>query len=52
VANYAALQSARRQPRRSDTGDGGAGLPIIDICQKLAETGDRVLRIDGSSAAR
>jgi aspartokinase/homoserine dehydrogenase 1 len=26
----------------------GAGLPIIDTYHKLAETGDRVLRIDGS----
>jgi aspartokinase/homoserine dehydrogenase 1 len=26
----------------------GAGLPIIDTFHKLAETGDRVLRIDGS----
>ena len=25
----------------------GAGLPIIDTYRKLAETGDRVLRIDG-----
>ncbi len=26
----------------------GAGLPIIDTYEKLAETGDRVLRIDGT----
>ena len=26
----------------------GAGLPIIDTYHKLVETGDRVLRIDGS----
>ena len=25
----------------------GAGLPVIDTHKKLAETGDRVLRIDG-----
>ena len=25
----------------------GAGLPVIDTYKKLAETGDRVLRIDG-----
>ena len=30
----------------------GAGLPIIDTFHKLVETGDRVLRIEGSSAAR
>ena len=37
--------AARRQIRYEATV--GAGLPIIDTYHKLADTGDRVLRIDG-----
>jgi aspartokinase/homoserine dehydrogenase 1 len=40
------VQSAGRQLRYEATV--GAGLPIIDTFQKLVETGDRVLRIEGS----
>jgi bifunctional aspartokinase / homoserine dehydrogenase 1 len=40
-----ALNIAGRQLRYEATV--GAGLPIIDTYQKLVETGDRVLRIDG-----
>ena len=39
-----ALSPARRADIRSRT----AGLPIIDTYQKLVETGDRVLRIEGA----
>jgi aspartokinase/homoserine dehydrogenase 1 len=48
--SYAALVSASapgcRQVKYEATV--GAGLPIIDTYHKLVETGDRVLRIDGS----
>jgi aspartokinase/homoserine dehydrogenase 1 len=48
--SYAALMQAAaiagRQIRHEATV--GAGLPIIDTYHKLAETGDRVLRIEGT----
>jgi aspartokinase/homoserine dehydrogenase 1 len=40
------VRAAGRQIRYEATV--GAGLPIIDTFQKLVETGDRVLRIEGS----
>ncbi len=42
---FAAAATAGRRIRYEATV--GAGLPIIDTYHKLAETGDRVLRIDG-----
>jgi len=45
AALHAALNTTGRQLRYEATV--GAGLPIIDTYQKLVETGDRVLRIDG-----
>jgi aspartokinase/homoserine dehydrogenase 1 len=47
--SYAALQSASADNRRRIRYEAtvGAGLPIIDTYQKLVETGDRVLRIEG-----
>ena len=47
--SYAALVSATRNggPHLRYEATVGAGLPIIDTFHKLAETGDRVLRIEG-----
>jgi aspartokinase/homoserine dehydrogenase 1 len=45
-ALMAAAAKAGRQIRHEATV--GAGLPIIDTYHKLAETGDRVLRIEGT----
>jgi aspartokinase/homoserine dehydrogenase 1 len=47
--SYAALLSASAESRRRIRYEAtvGAGLPIIDTYQKLVETGDRVLRIEG-----
>jgi aspartokinase/homoserine dehydrogenase 1 len=47
---YAALMQAASQAGRQIKHEAtvGAGLPIIDTYYKLAETGDRVLRIDGT----
>ena len=45
AALHAALNTTGRHLRYEATV--GAGLPIIDTYQKLVETGDRVLRIDG-----
>ncbi len=42
---WAAAAAARRRVRYEATV--GAGLPIIDTYLKLAETGDRVLRVEG-----
>jgi aspartokinase/homoserine dehydrogenase 1 len=42
---WSAAQSSGRRIRYEATV--GAGLPIIDTYLKLAETGDRVLRVDG-----
>jgi aspartokinase/homoserine dehydrogenase 1 len=48
--SYAALVSASAPGSRQVKYEAtvGAGLPIIDTYHKLVETGDRVLRIDGS----
>ena len=48
--SYAALVSETAPGSRSVKYEAtvGAGLPIIDTYHKLVETGDRVLRIDGS----
>jgi aspartokinase/homoserine dehydrogenase 1 len=47
--SYAALLSPTMYPGRTVRYEAtvGAGLPIIDTHQKLVETGDRVLRIEG-----
>ena len=47
--SYAGLVSATRNggPHLRYEATVGAGLPIIDTFHKLAETGDRVLRIEG-----
>src|SRR5436190_7285777 len=45
AAFWAAAASSRRRVRSEATV--GAGLPIIDTYDKLAETGDRVIRIEG-----
>src|SRR5436190_4258384 len=45
AAFWAAAASSRRRVRSEATV--GAGLPIIDTYDKLAETGDRALRIEG-----
>jgi aspartokinase/homoserine dehydrogenase 1 len=47
--SYAALfaEAAARNRRIRYEATVGAGLPIIDTCRKLHESGDRVLRIDG-----
>ena len=48
-ASYAALWAAAAAGGRRVRSEAtvGAGLPIIDTYDKLAETGDRVLRIEG-----
>lgn len=48
-ASYERLLDASRRTRRRIRYEAtvGAGLPVIDTYRKLAETGDRVLRIDG-----
>jgi len=48
--SYASLVSTPRHDNRQVKYEAtvGAGLPIIDTYHKLVETGDRVLRIDGS----
>jgi aspartokinase/homoserine dehydrogenase 1 len=48
--SYASLVSTPRLDTRQVKYEAtvGAGLPIIDTYHKLVETGDRVLRIDGS----
>lgn len=48
--SYAALMSAAERAGREIKHEAtvGAGLPIIDTYFKLAETGDRVLRIEGT----
>lgn len=48
-ASYAALWAEAAASRRRVRSEAtvGAGLPIIDTYDKLAETGDRVLRIEG-----
>jgi aspartokinase/homoserine dehydrogenase 1 len=48
-ANYERLRAASRAGGRRIRYEAtvGAGLPIIDTYDKLAETGDRVLRIEG-----
>src|SRR5262249_10105038 len=49
AAAYQRLMSASSKAGRDIRYEAtvGAGLPIIDTFQKLVETGDRVLRIDG-----
>ena len=49
-ASYAKLMEAARAAGRSIRYEAtvGAGLPIIDTFHKLTETGDRVLRIEGT----
>ena len=48
--SYAALISAAETAGRTIKYEAtvGAGLPIIDTYEKLVETGDRVMRIDGT----
>ena len=48
--SFAALMSAAKTAGRAIKYEAtvGAGLPIIDTYEKLVETGDRVLRIDGT----
>lgn len=48
--SYAALMAAAQKSGRQIKHEAtvGAGLPIIDTYYKLAETGDRVLRIEGT----
>jgi aspartokinase/homoserine dehydrogenase 1 len=48
--SYATLMNAAAVNRRTIKYEAtvGAGLPIIDTYEKLVETGDRVLRIDGT----
>ncbi len=48
--SYEALMRAARSAGRTIRHEAtvGAGLPIIDTYDKLAETGDRVLRVEGT----